>query len=223
MTMASHLILDRHNQLSFQIHPDNFIIDKQTGYEIQRVRELVRWTHKKPFNRTYKLVLISPVEKLSLEAQNTLLKTTEEPPSNTFIFLVTQNPEKVILTLRSRCAQISLDQLSRKETTHQPEINNWLGNFIFRPQETTSKDPDYPTIINAKDAFEQAAKLSKLKREPLQDYLQDWTKTLMLQNPTQNYQIVDYILKAQKYLSHNTNLQLTLEALFLNIAQLKAE
>lgn len=63
--------------------------------------EIVIKPHKK-----YKIYIIDKAEKMTVEAQNALLKTLEEPPGYAIIILITNNKESLLPTIRSRCEVI---------------------------------------------------------------------------------------------------------------------
>jgi DNA polymerase-3 subunit delta' len=55
-----------------------------------------------------KIALVIPADAMNERAQNTLLKTLEEPPSATTFLLVSSNPDALLPTIRSRCARVQL-------------------------------------------------------------------------------------------------------------------
>lgn len=55
---------------------------------------------------TYKFVLISPAHRMNINAANALLKVLEEPPSNTIFVLVSNRPDQLPDTVRSRCTPV---------------------------------------------------------------------------------------------------------------------
>ena len=55
-----------------------------------------------------KIALVIPADAMNERAQNTLLKTLEEPPSSTTFLLVSANPDALLPTIRSRCARVQL-------------------------------------------------------------------------------------------------------------------
>ena len=59
-----------------------------------------------------KIILIDSAEKLNLQASNFLLKTIEEPPPQTFFFLISSQASQISLTIRSRLQNIHFDPLS---------------------------------------------------------------------------------------------------------------
>jgi len=64
-----------------------------------------------------KVAVLVPAEALNERAQNTLLKTLEEPPPATTFLLVTEQPDALLATVRSRCARVQLAPLSDRVVT----------------------------------------------------------------------------------------------------------
>ena len=64
----------------------------------------------KPYHSRYKIYIIDEAEKLTVQAQNTLLKTIEEPPEYGIIILLTTNADIFLQTVLSRCVRIDLSQ-----------------------------------------------------------------------------------------------------------------
>ena len=62
----------------------------------------------KPYSSKYKIYIIPEADKMTVQAQNALLKTIEEPPSYAVIFLLTENAEVLLPTIRSRCVMLKL-------------------------------------------------------------------------------------------------------------------
>lgn len=62
-----------------------------------------------------KVVLILYPERMNLEAANKLLKSIEEPTEDTFFFLITTDPEKIIKTIRSRCRLIEVPPIEKED------------------------------------------------------------------------------------------------------------
>ena len=63
----------------------------------------------------YKTMVVFLPEKMNAEAASKLLKLLEEPPQGTLFLLVSQHPERLLPTIRSRCQTIALKPLSREE------------------------------------------------------------------------------------------------------------
>ncbi|MBO4889201.1 MAG: hypothetical protein J5589_12950 [Firmicutes bacterium] len=66
----------------------------------------------RPYRSRYKVYIIEEADKLTIEAQNTMLKTIEEPPSYGVILLLAERASSFLPTIISRCVKISLQPLS---------------------------------------------------------------------------------------------------------------
>lgn len=80
--------------------------DKQIG--VERVREVIDAISQHAFGAGYRVVLIEPVEKLTPQAQNCLLKSLEEPVSNVVFLLMAHELTALLGTIASRCARVAL-------------------------------------------------------------------------------------------------------------------
>jgi len=75
---------------------------------VDDVRALARRLSFAALRGRRKIALVTPADSLNERAQNTLLKTLEEPPPATTFLLVSANPDALLPTIRSRCARIQL-------------------------------------------------------------------------------------------------------------------
>lgn len=92
-------------------HPDIITIthEKPGTVGIEDIREqLIGDVSIKPYESKYKIYLVSDAEKLTVQAQNALLKTIEEPPSYAVILLLTNNISALLPTILSRCVVLNL-------------------------------------------------------------------------------------------------------------------
>lgn len=69
----------------------------------------------KPYSSPYKIYIINEAEKMSIQAQNALLKTIEEPPAYAVILLLTTNASAFLPTILSRCITLSVKVVPDKE------------------------------------------------------------------------------------------------------------
>ena|SRR4030042_2086771 len=76
--------------------------DKNRYISIDQIRQLKNRIFKKPFKAKYLLAIIKEANKLTAEAQNSLLKLLEEPPSHALIILEAAEKESLLKTIRSR-------------------------------------------------------------------------------------------------------------------------
>lgn len=80
-----------------------------SGIGIGQVRELIKTLQLKPYSSNQVAAIIEDADSLTLEAQQALLKTLEEPPSGVIIFLETANSGNLLATILSRCQIINLN------------------------------------------------------------------------------------------------------------------
>ncbi len=85
-------------------HPDLFIVEAENdkSIKIDKIRELKQFLSQTPSVSDYKIIIIDPIEHLTINATNTLLKSLEETNHNTYIFLISHNLENVLKTIQSR-------------------------------------------------------------------------------------------------------------------------
>lgn len=91
-------------------HPDFYFLGLEENSKIIKVdaiRNLISKLAQTAQRGGYKVVLISPADAMNVAASNALLKTLEEPSTNTTILLVTARPESLPATIRSRCQSIA--------------------------------------------------------------------------------------------------------------------
>lgn len=136
----------------------------------------------KPYSSNYKIYIINEADKLTIQAQNALLKTLEEPPAYAVILLLTTNHEALLSTILSRCITLTLrfvdDELIKK----------YLMEVI--------KIPDYKANISVAFAQGNVGKALKLATTENFDQLREDT-FLMLRNMNdmEMYEVIEYIKK----------------------------
>lgn len=87
-------------------------IDAASNTGVDDVREVIDNAQYVPTRGRYKVYLIDEVHMLSKSAFNALLKTLEEPPAHVKFLLATTDPQKVPVTVLSRCLQFALKPMS---------------------------------------------------------------------------------------------------------------
>lgn len=98
-------------QVETRNHPDIIWIthEKPNSIGVDDLREqLISDIYIKPYSSPYKIYIIDEAEKMTVQAQNSLLKTIEEPPEYGIILLLTNNAEGFLPTILSRCAVLNL-------------------------------------------------------------------------------------------------------------------
>ncbi|MGH8031480.1 MAG: DNA polymerase III subunit gamma/tau, partial [Luteimonas sp.] len=86
-------------------------IDAASNTGVDNVRDLIENAQYMPSRGRYKVYLIDEVHMLSKAAFNALLKTLEEPPEHVKFLFATTDPEKLLVTVLSRCLQFNLKRL----------------------------------------------------------------------------------------------------------------
>lgn len=94
-------------------------IDAASNTGVDDVRDLIDSAQYAPARGRYKVFLIDEVHMLSKNAFNALLKTLEEPPEHVKFLLATTDPQKLPVTVLSRCLQFSLRRLDPGEIAGQ--------------------------------------------------------------------------------------------------------
>ncbi len=90
-------------------------IDAASNTGVDNVRELIENAQYMPSRGRYKVYLIDEVHMLSKQAFNALLKTLEEPPEHVKFLFATTDPEKLLVTVLSRCLQFNLKRLDEEQ------------------------------------------------------------------------------------------------------------
>ncbi|QZA78372.1 DNA polymerase III subunit gamma/tau [Deefgea tanakiae] len=92
-------------------------IDAASNTGIDNIREVLDNAQYAPTAGRFKVYIIDEVHMLSKSAFNAMLKTLEEPPSHVKFILATTDPQKVPITVLSRCLQFSLRQMTPQQVT----------------------------------------------------------------------------------------------------------
>lgn len=102
-------------------HQDRNYVDivnyrcKKSSFGVDDVRDIVGEVSKKPFEGDKKVIIIHDGNKMTVQAQNALLKTIEEPPKGVFIILLCESLELILDTIKSRCQIYKLTPLTKDE------------------------------------------------------------------------------------------------------------
>ena len=95
-------------------HPDLIYVthEKPASMGVDDIREQINDTIMvRPYRSQYKIYIVDEAQKMTVQAQNALLKTIEEPPAYAVIMLLTTNQDAFLQTILSRCVQLKLKPL----------------------------------------------------------------------------------------------------------------
>ena len=93
---------------------ENISIKSPPQIRLNQIKEIIEFLGKKPFESKKSIVIIEDIERINESASNALLKTLEETNTGLFI-LITQRPEKLLSTIRSRCQIVPFIRLNDQE------------------------------------------------------------------------------------------------------------
>lgn len=103
-------------------------VDAASRTKVDDTRELLDNVQYRPTRGRFKVYLIDEVHMLSRSSFNALLKTLEEPPEHVKFLLATTDPQKLPVTVLSRCLQFNLKSLT------QGEIGTQLNHILTQEQ-----------------------------------------------------------------------------------------
>ena len=94
---------------------------------VEKPRALMNNLYRSGNQSNYKVAIIHEADRMRKEAANAFLKTLEEPPAGTYLFLLTTRPYSILPTIRSRSLLVRLEQDSNQGEQH--ELTQWLANY----------------------------------------------------------------------------------------------
>ncbi|MBK4765129.1 MAG: DNA polymerase III subunit gamma/tau [Pantoea sp. Brub] len=126
----------------------NFIdlieIDAASKTKVEDIRDILDNVQYAPTHSRFKIYLIDEVHMLSRHSFNALLKTLEEPPSHVKFLLATTEPNKLPVTILSRCLTFYLKVLTINQINQQIE-------FILKQENIISEPTAIKVLSNAAD------------------------------------------------------------------------
>lgn len=88
---------------------------------VDEIRSIIEEVSKRPYEGDKKVVILYESNKMTSQAQNAFLKTIEEPPVGVFIFLLADNGEAILDTIKSRC------QIHKLNSLHSSEMKQFIN------------------------------------------------------------------------------------------------
>ena len=178
-------------------HPDFITVEdpEHKNVAVRIVREIREDVFIRPNESDYKVYPFP--QELGIEGQNALLKILEEPPKHGVFLLLTDNPDKLLPTVRSRCTELKMQSLSEAVLRRQlrqdfPQAQDEdlsaaiarSGGFLGQARELLKSGDQLPPqtegFVNAfahKDPLlltQTLVPMEKWKRDALADILTDW-------------------------------------------------
>lgn len=185
------------------IHPDFITVDdpEKKTVPVELIRQARADIYIQPNEGARKIYLFPRAQDMAVPGQNALLKILEEPPSYGVFLLLTDNPERLLPTVRSRCTELALQSLpeatlrqslrgkfpQEEEETLRAAISRsggYLGQAI-RLLENKEEQPqqtlDFAQAFAQRNALELTRVLvpmEKWKRDQLTEILEQWVQLL---------------------------------------------
>ena len=141
-------------------HPDFMIINSEDGksIKINQIRFLQERISEKPIVSSKKVYIINNSDLMTVEAQNCLLKTLEEPPEYAIIILVLSNENKCLSTIKSRCTKIAFQKLRNSDLTQYANENNLEINSSL----LSASDGSISKLLNLQNNLEAYKQLDNI-------------------------------------------------------------
>lgn len=92
---------------------DLFIVKGKSIIKKEEIEEIIENSFSKPYNSSHKIVIIDDFDKVTVEGQNTLLKTLEEPEDYLILILISSTIKKILPTIISRCRILKFADVTR--------------------------------------------------------------------------------------------------------------
>ena len=164
-------------------HPDiiNVTHEKPNSIGIEDIRtQLIDDVAIRPYCSFYKIYIISEAEKLTLQAQNALLKTIEEPPAYAVILLLTSNMDALLPTITSRCVKLGL----------RPVKENMVKEYLMEKLHI----PDYQAQVDASIAQGNIGKAKQIAQsEEFGQMTENALRLLRRSSDMELYELVDAV------------------------------
>ena len=130
---------DGHALVISSEHPDvGTIIPYKQFILVDAIRHLEKEANFRPFEASSRIFIIDNADRMNDAAANALLKTLEEPPATTHIFLITSRPDSMLATIRSRCQMVRFSPIETK----------LIERFLIDEQEFSSGDARIASAIS---------------------------------------------------------------------------
>lgn len=122
---ASSNETEDNKSIIWSAHPDVGLLRADgRAFKVDQVRELEAETHFRPYEGKRRVFILDEADKLNEASSNALLKTLEELPATSHLFLITSRHDALLPTIRSRCQTIRFAPLSADEIEKHLLQNN---------------------------------------------------------------------------------------------------
>ena len=227
---AKCILEDSMMQDYYELGPDGKSI------KVSQIRELQNVINIKPTFSKKSVYIIDDADLMTIEAQNSLLKTLEEPPEYAVIILIVHNERSILSTVKSRCVNIKFNKLSDKDIKKyflKNDLNFEDKNInVFKVLDGSLNNIDF-----IKDDYDELLNLTvfvtNLKENRVINFFQDgsvfydnhdkiirlleYLNILLFENSY--FQLIEIVEKTKNKILMNNNFEMCIDYMILNFIE----
>ena len=227
---AKCILEDSMMQDYYELGPDGKSI------KVAQIRELQNVINIKPTFSKKSVYIIDDADLMTIEAQNSLLKTLEEPPEYAVIILIVHNERSILSTVKSRCVNIKFSELSDKDIKKyflKNDLSFEDKNInVFKVLDGSLNNIDF-----IRDDYDELLKLTvfvtNLKKNKVINFFQDasvfydnhdkiirlleYLNILLFENSY--FQLIEIVEKTKNKILMNNNFEMCIDYMILNFIE----
>ena len=217
-------------------HPDFMQIQPEgKAIKIEQIRYMQEKIAEKPIQSNRKIYILKDADTMTKEAQNSLLKTLEEPPTYAIIILIASNESKLLNTIKSRCIILPFQPIEKEELKNymkaqyaielsESELSVCAGS-LGKAQTMQNLLPQYRQLEEAIQNLEQQSMLDTFKKaeflykekENILDLLDYMLVVLYHTKSRAKINAIPYVEEAKQRILANSNYDMTIDDLWMKI------
>ena len=220
-------------------NPDFLYVEPDgNSIKIEQIRYIQKKIQEKPIISNKKVYILNDADKMTIEAQNCLLKTLEEPPEFAVIILIGSNENAFLSTIKSRCMIINFKPIKNEEIKKYLQekyklniINESLldmaGGSIGKAIELKDKQEEFENLNLLIDSMKSKDIIDIIKistpifknKEEINDIL-EYINILLLKKSKLDYiytNCIDIVEETKKRLKQNSNYDMCIDNMLFNI------
>ncbi len=217
-------------------NPDFTMINNdEKVIKIDQIREMNKKITEKPITSNKKVYIINNSDTMTKEAQNSLLKTLEEPPEYAVIILIASNENKLLNTIRSRTIKINFNKLKDKELLEYMAKNNiealknnmllFADGSIEKVLKIKENEETYIQIENLINNLEKKSLIYILNnsevlykaKEEIYDILEYINILLLNTKEIEKINCIKHVEQAKRRLNSSSNYDMTIDNLLIKM------
>jgi DNA polymerase-3 subunit delta' len=206
-------------KIELGIHPDvTWVLPDEASMKIGQIRPLRNIAQRKPIEGATKVIVLEDVHKMTDQAANSLLKLLEDPPESTVLILITQDVERMLPTVLSRCWAVPFQEKAPKDMSQAFEsaariLRSLPKSFleVFRWAASLDKDKEgLEMILEAMETLYRDRMVRAVSGRQISS-----------RGPLPYIQAQKSIREARWLLSRNVNALLAMESLLLDLRRIE--